>query len=215
MSLTRSTEKQEMNRPRGLKVVAGAVVAVATSAMVALGAVWLAGGIPSTEGFPTGQMGGAEPVDTQLGEVSGLTAAGQAAFAEGDFAQAQGLFLQAAQLEPENPWLAYNLGTVAGALGDLEGAVGFYRRALSLSPSLTPAQYNLGFTLAALGDSDGAAAAYRKVIEMEPANASALWNLGLLLFNQGSITEGQDLMRRAVVLDESFLLRLPESVTLQ
>ena len=200
---------------RSRRLLVSVAVLTVSALLVAAGGMLLSGETPKRLSLPSGLVGGGESASKAQGEVDAVTAAGQEAFAKGDFAQAQDSFLQAARLEPDNPWLAFNLGAVAGALGDLKGAAGFYQLALGLNPDITPAHYNLGYTLAALGDDQGAVSAYRKAVELEPTNASALWNLGLLLYEQGKTEEAQDFLRKAAALDESLLQRLPESVMLQ
>lgn len=194
-------------------MIAGVVLG--SSILVAVGGIWLAGGIPERATSPAALLGTGEQESDSRTAVGVITAAGQEAFVRGEFAEAQSKFLEAARLEPDNPWLAFNLGAVAGALGDLKGASGFYQRAIELDSDSAPAYYNLGYTLALLGDSGGAVSAYTRAIELQPENASALWNLGLLLYDQGETTEARDLLRQAAALDDSLLLRLPESVTLQ
>lgn len=205
--------KSGTSKARRALLVVGVVVASAM--LVSTGAFWLTGGIPKNLPSPAGMFGDSVSVPDAQGEVDALTAAGQLEFDRGEFALAQEKFLQAARLEPENPWLAFNLGAVAGALGDWKGAVGFYELALELNSDLEPAQYNLAYTLTKLGDYEGAKTAYQRSIALNPSNPSALWNFGLLLYDQGEIVEAQDLLRRAAALDVSLLPRLPESVTLQ
>ena len=85
--------------------------------------------------------------------------------------EAKTILEAAARMEPENPVIAANLGTLAMDAGDHEGAARHLARALALEPNLLQARFNLARVLARLGRRDAARDQVRELLARLPARA--------------------------------------------
>jgi protein O-GlcNAc transferase len=88
--------------------------------------------------------------------------------AEKELRDAEGVYREAAALDPRNPAIANNLGVFLRDLGRPAEAEMQLRRALMLTPGYADAYMNLGNALAEQGRSTEAEAAYRKGISLDP-----------------------------------------------
>lgn len=103
----------------------------------------------------------------------GLTVLGR-----GDTATALTLIGQAVVLQPDNPVLHDNFGTLLQMLGRLEEAEAAHRTAIRLQPGFAEAHYNLGNVLNRQGCRDEAAVAFSAALAILPIYPEALNNLG-------------------------------------
>ncbi len=103
--------------------------------------------------------------------------AGNAAFRQGDAAQAATAYEQAVGLWPAygDAWL--NLGAAYARLERIEDAASCARRVLELQPDDPRALNNLANALGALGRFDEATICYRRAIDIRPHDAEAHYNL--------------------------------------
>jgi tetratricopeptide (TPR) repeat protein len=83
-----------------------------------------------------------------------------------------------------------------------------YRAALQLDPTFVTALFNLAILRTGPSPFE-AEELYRQVIGLEPKDATAYLNLGFLLRSQGSVTEGNNDLKTAVLLDPSLASRIP------
>jgi tetratricopeptide (TPR) repeat protein len=110
---------------------------------------------------------------------------------------ASGLAVQeeALRLDPKNPALWLNAGTLHRDLGRRSDAMSDYKKVLSLDPNNALAHYNIGVLLDAAGNYDAAIEAYRTALTIDPSltdprkNPQILNNLhrtalSLLLYRQ-------------------------------
>jgi tetratricopeptide (TPR) repeat protein len=86
----------------------------------------------------------------------------------------------ARQLEPDNPLIAYNLGTTLHELGEVDKAVPHYRRALQLKEGYADASNNLGTALKELGLLEEAISQFRHTLNVELDHTVAYYNLSEL-----------------------------------
>lgn len=103
---------------------------------------------------------------------------GLGALERGDTATALILIGQAVAMQPHNPALQDNLGTLLQMLGRLEEAEAAHRTAIRLRPDFAEAHYNLGNVLNRQGRRDDAAAAFSTALAIRPIYPEALNNLG-------------------------------------
>jgi tetratricopeptide (TPR) repeat protein len=119
----------------------------------------------------------------------------------GRFAEAEPLYRQAIDSQPDFAPAHSNLGIILYAKGDLQGATAGFRRAVELSPDLAEAHFNLGRVLQSLEDLPGAIASLRAAVNLSP-NYYQAWNsLGQVLSESGESAQAIAALRSAVELN--------------
>ena len=78
--------------------------------------------------------------------------------------QAETIYQQILQTNPDQPVALHLLGVIAHQVGKNDTAVDLIARALALNPDLAEAHSNLGLALQDLGKSEDAIASYRKAL---------------------------------------------------
>ena len=129
-----------------------------------------------------------------------LAAAALDSHLSGNLAQAEQLYRQVLEVEPDNGNALSFLGALAYQAGRLEEAAGFYRRAVELKPNSAAVHHSLGNVLHALGQTEQANAAFRRATECDPNHAEAHFNLGNGLFDQNRLAEAAASYRRALAI---------------
>ena len=118
-----------------------------------------------------------------------------------DFSQAEKLYRQAIELNP-NYALAYtNLGSTLNDLQRYDEAEIMLRKAIELDPNNSLAHNNLGNSLYNLKRYDEAEELFRKAMVLDPNNAFAYDNLGSTLNNLKRYDKAEELYRKAIALD--------------
>lgn len=87
---------------------------------------------------------------------------------------------EAARLDPKNPILWLNVGTLQRDLGHRSEAMSAYKKALSLDPNNALAHYDTGVLLDADGNYDDALEEYRTAITIDPSLADPKKNPQIL-----------------------------------
>lgn len=118
----------------------------------------------------------------------------------GQLTEAETLYRQVLQRNPQQVEALHFLGVLAAQHGQHEIATELIRRALDLNPQYADAWNNLGNVLTALKQPEEATDAYRRTIELSPANVSAYGNLGVILTQLGQIEEAVTACRQATTL---------------
>ncbi len=125
----------------------------------------------------------------------------QAAFAHhqrGELAQAQTIYRQILDAEPQHADVWHLLGLVAHQEGRNDEAVNSILRAISLNDA-QPAYHNhLGAVYAVVGELEKAEASFRRALELSPSDAQVHYNLAALLNLRGDPQAAIDHYRRAV-----------------
>jgi len=127
----------------------------------------------------------------------------------GRLAEAQALYLQLLNLEPNNPDLFNMLGLVAHQRGALESATDWLQRAIAVHPTAPSFHNNLGNVLQDQGRLAEAIACYRRAVELGPQFAQPYNNLAAALTAHGSLEEAAAVGEQAIRLDPS----MPEAYT--
>jgi protein O-GlcNAc transferase len=103
----------------------------------------------------------------------------------GGLAQAEQLYKQVLQADPNHADASCFLGAVCQAQGRLAEAEMSYRRALSIAPNYGNAHNCLGVLLAQQNRFAEAGASFEQAVRFEPDNAEAHYNWGLALHARG------------------------------
>ena len=122
----------------------------------------------------------------------------------GKFAEAEKIYWQILQMQPNHPDALHLLGMIAFQSGQSQRAAELIRRAIAMNPSIAIYQNNLGMALRECGRIDEAAAAYRRAIELQPDYAEPQNNLGNILKDQRDYAGAIAAFENAVRLQPDF-----------
>src|ERR1700722_12119131 len=139
------------------------------------------------------------------GGASALFAAAKAHHQSGGLTQAEALYRQALERDPNHTESYHFLGLLAHQIGRSDIAVAMIAKAIALNGRDPALHNNLGNILRAQGKSDEAAASYRLALALSPNYADALGNLGNVLKDQGKLAEAIAHYRRALALKPDFV----------
>ncbi len=103
--------------------------------------------------------------------------------------QAEQLYRQILQADPQHVGALHLLGLLAHQMGRSDLAIEYIRQALRLQPEFADAHSNLGMALAKQGNLTEAIACYQQALRLKPDHANALNNLANALRHQGKLTE--------------------------
>lgn len=101
--------------------------------------------------------------------------------------QAEGLFRQILQLQPNQPEALLGLGGIAAQTGQLEQARHLFKRVVSLQPDNGEALYHLGLLCEQTDRSEEAANAYRRALTLDPRSGLLHYRLATVLKRQGKL----------------------------
>lgn len=118
--------------------------------------------------------------------------------------EAEQLYRQILQQQPEHSGALFFLGAIAHRTGRLDLAIELIRKAIACNPSYPEAHNKLGNVLMDKGQMDQAIAAYRQAVALKPAYPQALYNLGNCLRVQGNLDEAIALYRQAIAFKPDF-----------
>jgi len=118
----------------------------------------------------------------------------------GQLAQAEQLYRQILQQQPQQTDALNLLGVIACQRGRLEEGVTLYRQALALRPGYLAARENLYLALWKQGKAllEEAIAGYTQIVTLQPDHLSAYENLGALLQEQGKLDEALSYYQQAL-----------------
>ena len=122
----------------------------------------------------------------------------------GQFHQAELIYRQILQVDPQNADAIHLLGLIAHQVGRHDMAVDYIQKAVRLRPDFPAAYSNMGNALRSLGRLDQAAASFREALRQQPDFADGYFNLGLVLQDQGKLNEAIHNCRQAVALKPEF-----------
>jgi tetratricopeptide (TPR) repeat protein len=119
----------------------------------------------------------------------------------GKLRDAESLYRQILQVQPEHQGSLQNLGALLCLLGAPAAAEVFLTQLVALQPDAVLAHYNLGIAQESRQKFSEAEASYRKALDLDPNLAEAHSNLGGVLFQQGQLAEAESCFRQALALD--------------
>jgi predicted O-linked N-acetylglucosamine transferase (SPINDLY family) len=123
---------------------------------------------------------------------------------DGDLQQAETIYREILQSQPDHPEAYSNLGLVLRQLSRPAEAVAAYQRALEIRPVFFEALVNLGNACQDLGQNDAAISAFEKAIAIRPDSAEAFFNMGNALSRMGRVDAAIDAFKRAIQIRPGF-----------
>lgn len=121
----------------------------------------------------------------------------------GRLPQAEAIYRQILQGEPNHPEALHFLGVIAHQTGKNDIAVELISKAIDISAS-SQMYCNLGAAFQALHKPDKAAESYRKALVLKPDFADAYHNLGIALDKQGKLDAAVESFRQALMLKPDY-----------
>ena len=122
----------------------------------------------------------------------------------GQLPQAEALYRQVLQLDPDNTDALHLLGVAAHQSGRSDIAVDYISKAIARNRRVADFHNNLGLALQALGRLGEAAASYREALKLRPDFAEVRNNLGNTLRDQGRMDEAVTCYREALRLKPGY-----------
>jgi predicted O-linked N-acetylglucosamine transferase (SPINDLY family) len=123
----------------------------------------------------------------------------------GRLPEAEALYRQILQLEPNHADALHFLGVLAYQVGQNAAAVELINQAICVNSPSSAMYCNLGLALQALGKFDNAVENYQKALELQPDYAEAYSNLGITLQTQGKLDAAIDNLQRAIALKPDYV----------
>jgi predicted O-linked N-acetylglucosamine transferase (SPINDLY family) len=123
----------------------------------------------------------------------------------GRLPEAEAIYRQILQAEPNHPDALHLLGMIAYQTGSNDIAVGLISKAIVANPSNAIYYNNLGNALRDQGELDAALTNYRKALALKPDYANAHNNLGVVLQAQGQPDEAIASFHKALALKPDFV----------
>jgi hypothetical protein len=108
----------------------------------------------------------------------------------GRWAQAEGMYRQILEVEPQNPRALQLLGVLAFQAGHASAGIDLVERAIRINPNVPDFHSNLGVIFKEIGRIDEAIACYRRALSFEGSAADYRWNLAVTLLARGEFAEG-------------------------
>ncbi len=123
---------------------------------------------------------------------------------KGELQQAEAIYRQVLEADPDNADALHLLGVIANQLGQNEIAVGLIEKAINANRAIPLYHNNAGNVYRALNKPDEAIACYNRALSLNPDYHEALSNMGSVLAEQGKLDEAIACYRRAVSLAPDF-----------
>ncbi|WP_421656471.1 tetratricopeptide repeat protein [Leptothermofonsia sp. ETS-13] len=120
----------------------------------------------------------------------------------GRLTQAEQIYRQILQQQPQQVEVLNLLGVIACQKGQLEEGIALYRQALTIKPSFTGARENLCLALWKLGRQmiEEAIANYSQIANFEPKNLKAYDGLGAIFQDQNKLDEALTYYQQALII---------------
>src|SRR6185503_8260825 len=148
-------------------------------------------------GCAGGSSGGKDKVDASEALAAALDH-GEAAFKDGDYAEAGKAFEEARRLQPDHARAVVAGATCMLKTHQVKGAHDLLSGYLARHPGDVAARLTLARTLLREAYFDAAAGELRKVREADPKNLLALYNLGFISYRDGRYDEAEQALRDAI-----------------
>ena len=122
----------------------------------------------------------------------------------GELEQAEALYREVLQLEPNNADALHLLGVIANQRGQNEIAVDLIEKAIKVNQAVPFYHYNAGNAYSALNKFEEAVACYQRALLLNPDYYEALNNLGNALKGQGKLEEAITCYQRVLSLNPDY-----------
>ena len=123
----------------------------------------------------------------------------------GRLPEAEQMYRQILQVEPEQPVALHLLGVLAHQLGNSEAARELISKAITIKPDYAEAHNNLGLALQGLARGEEAAASYQRALDLKPDYPEAHCNLGNVLLDLGKAEEAAACYQAALTINPDYL----------
>jgi tetratricopeptide (TPR) repeat protein len=130
---------------------------------------------------------------------------GETAQAQKKYPEAERIWRQIIQLDPNSAVAFSNLCAALFRQNKLDKAPIFCQKALALDPKLPETYNNLGNVLYNQKKLTEAEEMYRRTIELDDQYVHAYNGLGNVLYNQKKLTEAEEMYRRTIELDDQYV----------
>ena len=124
--------------------------------------------------------------------------------AAGRLPEAESIYQQILQADPNQPVALHLLGVIAHQGGKHDTAVDLITKALAISPDSAEAHSNLGLALHDLGELDEAVVSFHKALAIKPDFAEAHYNLGTTLHDLGELDEAAVSYHKALAIKSDY-----------
>ena len=122
----------------------------------------------------------------------------------GRLQEAEALYRQILQVQPNHPDTLHLLGVLAHQVGKHQVAVDYITRAIALNPAAAEYHSSVGEAYRALARLNEAEASYKQALALKPAYAEVCNNLGIVLQEQGKLQEAEVYYKKAVAISLSY-----------
>ncbi len=133
------------------------------------------------------------PIDTLLKKANSL-------YESGNHDQAESLYQEILQIDPDQPDALHMLGCIKHLKGLHDESIVLIKKAISLNPEAAVYYNNLGNILFAQKRHDAAADAFTKTLELAPDYAEGHYNLGLTSMERGDNEQAVSGFKKAIQL---------------
>ena len=130
---------------------------------------------------------------------------GETAQAQKKYLEAERIWRQIIQLDPNSAVAFSNLCAALFRQNKLDEAPIFCQKALALDPKLPETYNNLGNVLYNQKKLTEAEEMYRRAIALDDQYVPAYYNLGNVLYDQKKLKEAEEMYRRALALDDKYV----------
>jgi len=122
----------------------------------------------------------------------------------GDLAQAESIYNQILEADPNQPQALHLLGVIAHQRGQNEKAVELIEKALTINPDFAEAYSNLGNAFKELAQRDRAMSSYYSALKINPDLVNAHYNLGTVFQELGQLEEAVSSYGKALALKPDY-----------
>jgi len=119
----------------------------------------------------------------------------------GELVEAQRLYEECLQSQPQNADVLHMLGVIALQTGDIPRAIRLISQALVIAPKMANAFSNLGNAYKVQNELAKALKCYDCALKIDPLFADAISNIGNIYYDQGRHVEALDYYNRAIALN--------------
>jgi len=122
----------------------------------------------------------------------------------GRFQQAEALYRQILQTDPNHADALHLLGLIAHHVGQHDIATDLIRKAIANNPGVPDFHNNIGLVFAAIGKPEEAIRAYQQTLHLKPDYAAAHFNMGNVLVTQGDFNAAIEEFNQALRVKPDF-----------
>ena len=123
----------------------------------------------------------------------------------GDLSQAETIYRQILETQPENADVYHLLGLISFQKNCFRDAISFIDRAIAIDPLELIYLFSLGSIYSAVGESNDAIKCYEKILEVHPDSAEACFCMGSILEQQGKIDKAIVYYQRTSQISSEFV----------